>query len=282
MKNTIIEKLTSENSDGWAEVYNRVMKKSIRYIPLAKRTLLKIVEALRHFGVEYVVVIEGERPSAIGSYLFDYNEGTLNIIDFCVLPFRSYTGSTLIEILLENARDKKLSLVSAWMNLNNSTSLDVLGEFLFIPGRSRVVSRCFMSKPPNTIDGKITESIPEDTVSPAILPFHSMYQIQSILESFSAAYYHAYTFSESKSKDTSIDVYLSDSLKKQAWIFPSSFNSKPTPSWFLNAALEQLYDSGVRDVLTEIDAGHIWLKPYSECGFEDVYTKFELTFNLEF
>ncbi len=272
-------KLDIDNSDDWAKVYNLVMQRSRRFTPLSGRTLDEIVEFLQSHNVTFLIGYEKTRPSAVCSYYIDENGQELNIYDFCVLPVDRHVGVSLLDQLLSLARSVDCRNVSTWIPSSSTTSLDVLGEYLFNPGRAMSLLRCFLADAPADFDCEIIDHTSEEDTSISKLPFHTPFQMQSITESLMSPWKHSYTVA-GDDVSSGLEIFLSKKLKRQAWIFTSEESDSPVRDEILSSAAAFLHDLGVRDILAEVDSEDIWQEPYRNLGFDRISTRFELTFDL--
>ncbi len=271
--------LDNDNSDDWAKVYNQVMQKSLRFTPLSGRTLETIVEFLQSHNVTFLIGYEKSRPSAVCSYYIDESGQELNIYDFCVLPVDRYVGVSLLDQLLSLARSADCRNISTWIPSSSTTSLDVLGEYLFNPGRARSLLRCFLAEAPTDFDSDIIDHSSEKDIRFSLLPFHTPFQMQSISESLMSPWKHSYTVVGADAKSR-MEIFLSNKLHRQAWIFPSEDTDTPVSHETLSSTAAFLHDLGVRDILTEVDSEDLWQRPYRNLGFDRISTRFELTFDL--
>ncbi len=271
--------LDSDNSDDWAKVYNQVMQRSLRFTPLSGRTLEKIVELLQSHNVTFLIGYERTRPSAVCSYFIDEKGQELNIYDLCVLPVDRHVGVSLLDQLLSLARSVDCKNVSTWIPSSSTTSLDVLGEYLFNPGRGMSLLRCFLAEAPADFNSEIINHTLEEDTSISTLPFHTPYQMQSITESLMSPWMHSYSVA-GDDVSSGLEIFLSTKLHRQAWIFTSEDSDSPVSDEILSSTAAFLHDLGVRDILAEVESEDLWQKPYRNMGFDRISTRFELTFDL--
>ncbi|MFW9848780.1 MAG: hypothetical protein ACFFF4_06550 [Candidatus Thorarchaeota archaeon] len=282
MSKAHVKILDNETADDWSKVYNQVMQQSLRFSPLSSSTLLKIAEYLNIHGVTFLLSYEKLRPSAICSYLVDKVKKELSILDFGVLPIANTSGAILLDHLLHLARSSGCNRVKTWLPTTSTRSLDTLAEYLFSPGRAKSVMRCFLEEPPEEFDCEISEIISNQDDDITLLPFQVPYQMQSLIESLMSPWKYAYRISSRNNQNEAIDVYLTNKHRLQAWIFQSNQSERPVNFEILSSSTAFLYDTGVRDIFTEVESGELWQLPYKDVGFDRVTTRFELYFEINY
>ncbi|MDF1539889.1 MAG: hypothetical protein P1Q69_13405 [Candidatus Thorarchaeota archaeon] len=278
MTEIVVEELSENNSDDWSTVYNSVMRRGLRFSPISSRMLEQIVRSLKPYNIKYLVAYENGIPSGICSYS-KKDDNVFRIVDFCVLPHGEKPGTILVDMMLSEARAREYEIMSCWLPLSAPKSLDVLAEYLFNAGDSRVLMRHFLTESPRGPKQEISE-YPEIDSEPSVLPFETGFQMYSLLESLKTSWYHAATINNTISQNSGIEVYLSTKMNRQGWIFPTCEALAPIDVDILSAALSYLYDAGVRDVLTESEGAMQWQKSFREYSFKEICTQFELSFDL--
>jgi hypothetical protein len=275
-----VKELDTESSDDWAKVYNQVMQRSLRFNPLSGRTLERIVEYLSSQGVTFLIGYEGVRPTAVCSYSFDSENKALVVYDFCVLPVNRYVGAKILDQLLSLARTENSKSVQTWLPASSTTTLDVLGEYLFTPGRAKSLMRCFLAEAPKSTDVEIIDISSDNEQSITLLPFEMPFQMQSIMESLTSTWTHSYRIVSEREYSNYVDVYLTNKSRQQAWVFSSRDVDTPISTDLLTGAASFMHDIGVRDILTEVESGDLWQQPYKHLGFERLSTRFEVNIEL--
>jgi hypothetical protein len=276
----LVKELDSETSDDWAKVYNQVMQRSLRFSPLSGRILEKMDEFLRTQAVTFLIGYQKMRPSAVCSYSIDEENHLLTIFDFCVLPVNRSAGVSMLDDILSIARNSGCTRVTAWLPATSTTSLDVLGEFLFTPGNAMALMRCFLDKAPTDYDVEIEDLTSDEESSDTLLPFQYPFHMQSLLESLMSPWKISYVAQDVVEQNDAMEIYLTNKLRQQAWIFPVQNSEMTVKFEHLSGTAAYLYDIGVRDILTEVESGDVWQKPFKDLGFERVVTRFEVFFDL--
>lgn len=265
--------------DQWVDVYNQEMKRVHGFIPLSKNKLEHMLPLLRKHGAELILALEGHQPSAVCSYIMDHKSLHARILDLVVLSLRPNGGLSIIDSVLSKSRNSGMERMACWIPVSLSTSLDVLGEYLFTPEVGSVLMKCDMRARPSGKDVDIDENSSSDKSELALLPLREPLQISSLLHDYAGKWNLAFTTRE-YGLPTGFDVYLSNKYRRDAWVFSSFRNGKPYQECLLST-LGLLYDRGVRVVHTETEVAYHRRTPFDACGFCEVSTAFEMTFGFE-
>ncbi len=274
-----ISSLTSDNMGQWVDVYNREMKRINGFIPLSTNKLEHMLPLLRKYGAELILAIDGHQPSAVCSYIMDHQSLHTRILDLVILSLHPKGGLSLIDSVLSKSRESGMERIICWAPVSLSTSLDVLGEYLFTPEIGAVLMKNEMRARPSGNDIDIVNHSLNDVSEMTLLPLREPLQVSSLLHDYAGNWNLAITTSECD-LETGFDVYLSNKFRREAWVFSSFRNGKPCQECLLST-LGLLYDRGVRVVYTEIEIGYHRRTPFDACGFFEVSTEFEMTFGFE-
>jgi hypothetical protein len=187
----------------------------------------------------------------------------------------------MVDQILTEARKLGCTRVCASLPTTSTTSLDVLGEFLFAPGNAMSIMRCFLDRAPEDYDTQIVDLTTNDE-DMTLLPFENPLIMQALLETLLSPWKLSYRVSTGVEKDGFIDLYLSNKLRQQAWIFPFLTPDLAVQHEHLSATAAYLYDIGIRDILAEVESGDYWQSPFKKLGFERVTTWFEVFFDINY
>jgi hypothetical protein len=274
-----ISSLTAGNMDEWIDVYNQEMKRVHGFIPLSRNKLEYILPLLERHGAELMLASDGQKPSAVCSYIVDHQSRCTRMLDLVVRSLRPKGGLSLMDSVLTKSRNSGMEQMTCWTPVSLGTSLDVLGEYLFTPEVGAVLMKNEMMVRPSGKDIDIVDHSSNDTSEMTLLPLREPLQMRSLLHAYAGHWNLAITTHESGS-EPGLDVYLSNKLRREAWVFNRFRNGTPSEECLMST-LRLLYDRGVRVVYTEIEVGYHRRTPFDTCGFCEISTEFEMTFGFE-
>lgn len=269
-----------ENVSEWVDLYNRQMSRSANFEPISVRRLDQLRALLEKHGTRFLIAYQSKQPSAIGSYIIDKTNRITRMLDFCVSPLFPKGGVDLVDQVLLESRTYQSRRVTSWIPLSLSTSLDVLGEYLFSPEKGLVQMR-------NSFDGHAPEieidliEHPQSSEDESVyLPFVEPFKISVLMISIRGKWQRTCTCCN-ENRSSFIDVYQSNQQRRDAWIFHHKSHEPPTPE-FLSSTLSLLHSKGIRTAYTEVEIGLRQRASYDICGFSEMSTDFLLTYSLEY
>jgi len=249
-------------------------------MPLSKRRLESVLPLIQTNKIELLVSYQNRQPSAVCSYYFNHKIGDARILDFCIHPLFPQGGYHLLDFILEKARNVGIRKLSCLVPLSFTASLDVLGEYLFNPEKGILLMKLNLSEPPDGNDIQIIEPDDKKFLGSPLLPFREPFQLRSIIRSMFGKWHFSFSTKET-SNHHGFDVFLSDTARREAWIFNSQPNHAPSFDG-LCSALKNLFYRGIRVVYTETEVGLQHRAPFDNNGFLDLNTQFEMTYYLEY
>jgi hypothetical protein len=274
-----ISSLTADNMNEWIDVYNQEMKRVHGFIPLSRTKFEHMLPLLEKHGAELMLAIEGQKPSAVCSYIIDHQKQNTRMLDLVVLSLHPKGGLSLMDSVLTKSRNLGMKQMICWTPVSLGTSLDVLGEYLFTPEVGAVLMKNEMKVRPPAKDIDVVDHCSSGTSEMTLLPLREPLQIRSLLYAYAGHWNLAITTHES-GPETGLDVYLSSKLRRESWVFNRFRNGTPSEECLMST-LRLLYDRGVRVVYTEIEVGYHRRTPFDTCGFCEISTEFEMTFSFE-
>ncbi|MGY5853479.1 MAG: hypothetical protein RTU92_07950 [Candidatus Thorarchaeota archaeon] len=181
-----------------------------------------------------------------------------------------------IEGVLDYARSMKVSRVVSWVSADSPLLSDLLGDFTFEPMSVHFIMEDVMLIKPESTDVEYQSSL-EDSHTDFFIPSHpnrvNGMSLNELTEHIGSSWLPLY-----KTDEPIIRIYASLKQPHQGWLDlgrgPVQFSD--SLSDVIQEGVSRMYDSGIRNVRTEVAAGTDYKRGLLDIGFGVKTSLFEL------